>query len=623
MHIIKFTLPLIIFTFQLHAMQIDSLCQAPDINTKTTIIQTTNVTSNLIGKGGFGAVFNYQGNALKIVRVDTTNNHKMNAIFEEIQISKDFSDFDNNHEHFPNFVKCFFFGLDVSPLVAQLLQPQNAASPIEAKNAQGLTNFVYIGILMERLEKSLTWFMALYGSYMDLGERARMGVNLGDHLRYINDTMKKSHCDIKPDNFMLNQVVMKKRFENGSIGAYSLFFNDFQLYTSKVIDFGGVVDREKPCSTYTLGFVPFDDMFENGSINSANRPSLTNDMFALATVFVFLITKDRPMQLINVNQSVHLLIKKIVSLENNWYTDQLENNKENFSKQMKEQGRAAVRAVAINSIAEQVIQEMPDELELLKITWQIISQQQELDDKQLVLDIFTNSQNFLALLEAIYTTYFGQIMKDRLYLAKLEILRLYESYGLTALNYKDFLADAKVYVEQEQKFVALIQKVYNFFSKDRPDWNTLITEFQLIDQTVSKLHVKIGKAFKNLKDENKPKSLNFDTYKNFIHNVENHEISVNLEALDDHMRILAKNQKNKTDLIKTNVIDINLMDMVLEQTQDTLKKLNEKNQLYNQGGFHRFESFHVTHRKLDQLLIPNKSKLQKSHSQPFTQKFII
>jgi serine/threonine protein kinase len=598
----------------MHTSTLQTLCTKPDETLLQEILFTTQSKSNLIGKGGFGAVFNHNGLALKIVRVDSTNNRKINAMLEEISVSKKLSNLDTEKVHFPTFENCFYFGHKVSDYVSEMLQPANGPAAHEIKNDIGLTNFIYIGILMERLEKNLTWFMFNYGIQMDLAERSRMAIDLANHLKFMNDDLNLSHCDIKPDNFMLNQLVMKSHYPNGVVSAYSLFFNDFKMFKSKVIDFGGVVPYDKPCTTYTLGFVPFNDMFNNASFNTDQTASKSNDMFAFATIFMYMLTNSRPFELLNINMSLHRLIKQIVSLENEWYTQEISKDKQKFIRNIQQYGKVGVRRLAIKEIAPKVVEMVPEEVSLLKITWQIISSQESLEDNEFVIQVFTETDNFLGLLEALYATYIGTVTSDREYMAKLEIVRLFESYGMDIDNYNEYLADVDLYVSQETKFMNILGRIYTFFSQNQPNWTELISEFSEIEVAMTNLIKKIQKAAKKVKTPNRAKGIHFDVFSTFMSKALKEELNLPQEVFGScEMRILTKienvPQSNKSGPI---VISKELQNIVMDQTREAVNKLKEKNKGVIET--RRFKSYNVPRVNMEQLLAHAKTEVRKRNT---------
>jgi serine/threonine protein kinase len=528
-----------------------------------------------MGKGGFGAVYPYEDKAIKILRVDKSNMKLLDMILDEIIISKKLTEADTSHEHVAAFFSCHMLGDFISEAVDALFKPPTMSQSFYDKKLQE-KSFIYVGIVMEKLQKNLFWFLNNYSSQMDLLERSRLAMNLADHLNFLNNTVKKSHCDVKPDNFMLNQEFYQPNAGEGVVSAMTLLMNDMQIYRSKMIDFGGIVHHTlDKCKTYTPGFVPFDDILKNGANIHPDINSSKNDVFAFGTILAYIITKDRPLDLMKMNISIHHLLKNINDVENKVYINRAFSEPKQLRQEMKDFGWQGVRNVTILKIAPDIIQQFGDLLQPLKDTWKIISNQEELEDNKFIEQIYSSTDYFISLLETLYQSYFISIKEDRKLMAKFEMMRLLASYGFDIGNYDDYVKDVMEYVSFEEKFVELVMTTFSFVKDNRPEWNVVIEGFSEIEAKMTKLFDKIDKAKR--KDKSKKfRGVDSEVYKTFMDKVADGSIVLLEELNETHsLRILngINNETSHQNGDSNSEVAKNLMlQRVASQTQKNMVK---------------------------------------------------
>ena len=572
----------------------------------------------MIGKGGFGAVYAYEEMAMKIIRLDLTNLQVLSRFYDEVLISKQLSEEDSDHAHFPQFAGCFLLGQSVSPSLDQILAPPAKGAPAQkqdeaagkgsklAESARAdqehqkpgkdtiseKANYIFVGILMEKLEKNLFWFLSQYSSEMDLLERARMALNLAEHLAFMNDSLHKNHCDVKPDNFMLNRLTRKPKPGDAVVSAYTLFFNDFMNYKSKLIDFGGTVRQGAKCVVNTVGFVPFDDLLMNGSIITPLEGSDKNDVFAFGSILAYALTRDRPLDLMKMNISFHLLVKGIISIENEVYKRELAADGKGFREKVAKFGWQAIRNVTIPGITGPIAGQMGDFLTPLRDTWQILSDQTGLTNDDFIKQIFSAPDNLLAILETIYQSYFATVKEDRTLLAKFEMLRLFASYKVTPGEHADFVADVDSYVEQEQRFVDLVQQTFTFSKSNRAEWAFLIEQFKEIEEALVAVHLKVKNAAKAISGKKNP-PIDFETYSQFMAKVKEESMVLPDELTGGHGRILAQSSTESRvgagSFEQTDgriVVDVH--EKVLSATRNQMMRAIENNAELNGHGVEYF-----------------------------------
>ena len=419
---------------------------------------------------------------------------------------------------------------------------------------------------------------------MDLIERARLALNLADHLSFMNDEVQKSHCDIKPDNYMLTQLFTRPKNGDHVVSALSMLLNDMQSYKSKLIDFGGVVDRNTKCTTYTSGFVPFDDILKNGSVIHPSVDSSKNDIFAYGTILVYVLTKDRPLDLLKMNIAIHNLLKNLNTVENQIYIERTKSNPKELQNQLKDFGWQGIRNVSIIDILPKLVETFGDLLTPFKQTWEIISNQEDIEDEEFIKQIYSSDDKFIDLLDSLYQTYFLTIRTDRNQMAKFEMMRLMTSSGLTLENYDDYVSDVMQYVQYEEHYLDILITIFSFKKSNRPDWDTVISQFTGIEVEISKLFEKINKKAKQLAKK-RFRGPNPSVYKDFMIQVNNGSIELLEELKDTQYRILTSSttqksnglleSQNKIIQIIQNDSTVNNSDIIHKTYKDTQLDLNQ------------------------------------------------
>ena len=599
---------MIIFHISLSA-EINKVCQKPSAEMQAKLARITKDKSLILGKGGFGIVYQYDDLAIKIVRLNTAKLDMISNFLEEIISSKNLAVSDTTHQHVPKFDECYMLGTFVSQELEENFSPKTQADEKPTPKFGLPESFIYIAIVMEKLDKNLFWFLTNYSDGMDLVDRARMASTLSEHLQFINN-QGLNHCDVKPDNFMLNRVFSRPKLNESLISSDSYFFNDFKTYASKIIDFGGVTSSDSNCKTYTTGFVPLDDVIHNGLSLYPKVSSSKNDVFAVASVLAHSISKDSSMDLLKMNMLIHSTLKAVMALENEYILSLIQKDAISFKANLKLLKTETVRANAIKVLLPEMALKLGDLLEPFKDTWAVLTGQTDLKNDDFIMQVFPDTENLLALLETIYTSYFITVKENRRETAKFEMMRYFTSSGLNFENYPSYIQDVNAYVHNEEKFVDTIKEMFTFSKEDRPDWDSLIKIFRSIEKDTNDLFLKINSQAKSVVQNFR--GLNYKEYNSFMGKVRDQNIQLPDELQDHEMRILTKNNLH-IPLDANPKVNLNTAEKmagvhVVHITQDKILKAIQNNIQTRKSGNEFMKKRMLTEFDLQQFLQSNIQK---------------
>lgn len=543
----------------------------------TEIHSLIKIEDNLLGQGGFGAVFLYKGKALKIVRVDKSNKKKLNGFVEETSYSKSLAEADTDNEHVPGFDGCFIIGTEVSPDMHAIFEkkaPEPAKDPENDSKLVGMSmssiekmaqneskqppsaTFIYIAILMERLGKELADIVRDREPLLDLRDRVSMGQSLGFHLQFMNDQMKLTHCDIKMQNYMLTLLTQKDRQPTFPISLMSLMGPLAEAYSSKVIDFGAVVPYNRPCSVYTVGFVPLDNVLQNGSSLLAKVGSAKNDTFALGTILGHLMSKGTKVDVLGMNIIFHTMINSMFSLENDAYLKEIELNGDQLKNFIDEHGSGAVRQIYIQTLSAKMVEILGKFKPLFIAKWLEMTEQDSLSEPDFMFQVFSAPMNLVVLLQQVYNDQLILVRSERAYNGKLEAIRLMTSLGLTTANFPDFSVSINEYARIDAELMALVVNMLSFDKDVRPAWSVVMDSLGQFKAEADALYQKIVEAATELAPQKKlvPK---VEFYKEFLANVQSGKIKIGGKPGGRRRRVLAQVQNDQMQDIERQADVIN------------------------------------------------------------------
>jgi hypothetical protein len=552
------------------------------------------VEENLLGRGGFGAVYKFQGEALKIVRIDVNQTRKLNAFVEETIFSKEVSDADSENEHVPNFTDCFIIGTEVSSAISNIFdgKQKETVTPDEEidkpdaklagmslsdiknlanKNSSQSVTYTYIAILMEKLGKELYQIVENNFQFMDLFDRSSLFQSLAFHLQFINEQLNLNHCDVKMQNFLLTLLDNSSEHPRYPSTIMSLMGEHAQVYKSKVIDFGGVVTKGKWCTTYTIGFVPFDSILSNGSSLLKKVNSDKNDVFALGTIIAHLMSRGTKVDVLAINMVFHMMVNSMFALENDTYLKDIEQNGDQLNGYIQQLGSSNVRSVYIQPLSNKLVQLFGKFKPIFIAKWLQLSGSESISEEDFMFQVFSNLSNFQILIQSIYEDQLILFRSERLRNAQLEIIRLIVSLGLNSSNFPEFNSSIAKYVELDKKFSELVISTLSFDRNARPEWDNLQGSIAEIKVEIDELYQKIHQTAQE-KAPGKKLVPNYQLFASFMENIKSGKIKLAQKSTSHKLRILTKSSSdeetsNKLEEIKK---QSNLINEVLADKENQL-----------------------------------------------------
>ena len=484
---------IILFISSTSANELEKVC--PEIEQQ--MLQKVNLVidnpSNLLGKGGFGAVFEFEGKALKIVKIEKQNESTIKKFVSETLYSKKLSELDKSNTHFPQFISCFTLNSSVSRKLdsyylnagksesVNTVEPQNKQSsghkrnnsnPIMTRsnsiNSRVSSNVIYVGILMEKLGIELNQLLSEEAKFMDLSERINLMQSLANHLIFLNTELRTNHCDIKPQNFLITEL------DSPNDSYYNIVLHRFfgtktKRYFSKLIDFGGTVASNDSCSTITLGYMPIDNLNLNASPLLPGVSSSKNDLFALGSIMGHTMT-DKYYDIIKTNLIFQSIIFQISQVEAEKVKEEMQRDSSYVTKLKAEgvmEGRKKLILKYNSDFLNIFKQYKPQFIKL----YENISRKSNVKDNDFLAEVVADPEMLTKVMELFFSFQIKPFKTQKQKLAHLEIMRLLYSFGLTKENYNLYDESVQEYLGLNSDFIDFIVKMMAFDDNLKPDWN--------------------------------------------------------------------------------------------------------------------------------------------------------
>ena len=246
----------------------------------------------LIAKGAFGAVFNYQQRsfsshdntihrAVKLIKVGSnlkiSNNVKdqMN-LYREIVINYKLFGKKNGKYFFPTIFGCNVLTNPIKESLSTLPAELLKTNPIYRQINHQSSNKEFIIIKIEKLSYSYGDYLMTQRHANKLGDltmnRIKMARNLLTGLKIINE--ETIYCDVKSENLMI-QLLDSKSANN----PFVIRTIHGEKILIKYIDFGSTVPKNKKCTSGSPGFIPPE-------IRLKDRNHSKFDVFSLGIVLI-------------------------------------------------------------------------------------------------------------------------------------------------------------------------------------------------------------------------------------------------------------------------------------------------------------------------------------------------
>ena len=451
---------------------------------------------NILGRGGFGIVFKNNNKAIKVVKVDLRKQSELKNLAKEVEVSKNLSDTQGLNLHVPNFDFCMeldfkdfggvlmsYFNVDEdSENQAHIHSSQKENShEIEINSEQ----IGFMAISMEKMDHDLDWFNNTHSGQMILLERIRMFRSLGEHLQFISETREKNHCDIKPANFMLKKDATVPVNYIDTVGAMTIFPSDFVNSTSRVIDFGGVVDKTAQCKVYTAGFVPLDDVLYQGDSLAKEKSSSKNDVYALGMTNVLASDVEVASSIRGFSVFFFLRIKAIQKMINTVYNSQITEQQELFSAMIKMNLQDQIREMTIQTIAPQIITILDFLFELFKMAHVELGYGTEETDEQLIIKWFSQSHILIGIIGYIFEARLEILDSQSQVRANYEALQLFNSFSIKKNMMPDYKEQVLAYVGLEKEYVGILRSTLSLDKQVRPEFHILIPQLKDLEMRTS------------------------------------------------------------------------------------------------------------------------------------------
>lgn len=451
---------------------------------------------NILGRGGFGIVFKNNDKAIKVVKVDLNRSSELKNLAKEVEVSKSLSDAQGVNLHVPNFDFCM--ELDFKDFGGVLMSYFNVDedsdnqahihSSQEKDNQEIELNSERIGFMaisMEKMDHDLEWFNKTHSGQMILLERIRMFRSLGEHLQYISEQRDKNHCDIKPANFMLRMSSIVPLDYLDTVGAMTIFPHNFVSSTSRVIDFGGVVDKTAQCKVYTAGFVPLDDVLYQGDGLAKEKSSSKNDVYALGMTNVLASDVEVASSIRGYSVFFFLKIKAIQKMINSVYNSQITDQQELFSAMIKMNLQDQIREMTIQVIAPQIITILDFLFELFKVAHGELGYGVEENDEKLIVKWFSQSHVLIGIIGYIFESRLESLDSQSQVRANYEALQLFNSYSIKKNMMPDYKEQVMAYVGLEKEYVGILRKTLSLDKQVRPEFHILIPQLKDLEMRTS------------------------------------------------------------------------------------------------------------------------------------------
>lgn len=523
---------------------LDSLCPPIVISELEDMKSIILNPENIIGKGGFGIVFKNDERAIKVVKLEITNNNEVKNFVKEVEISKNLHQNQQDSHHVPNFDFCL--ELDYENFGETLLKYFEKDSEKEVKNKAQIhssrtdkaqevpevkTTFGFFAISMERLSHDVDWFNNQYSNQMILLERIRMTRSLAEHLKFVTQDSGYNHCDVKPENFMIKNLTSEPHEYEDSLAVLSMFPQNFLNYSSRVIDFGGIVPHDSQCRIYTPGYVPIDDvLYQGDGLTNAKPSSNKNDVFALGITSMLALDLASAKSIHGFSIFFFLKIKAIQKLINTVYSKQIEVQKEVFSQLVQLGMQGQIREMTINAIAPQIIQQLDFLFDILKTVHFEINPDQikaPPTDSELIVKWFSDSTLLIENISAIFQNRIELLEQEAKKRALIEAVQIFNSYNISKSAMPDHKEQSQVYVGLQSQYMSILKSCLSFDKIVRPDFESLIESLRNLEhqvemfmQNVRDKQTPINRHRKNNQTFKDPSLVNFNKFLTLMHESE-------------------------------------------------------------------------------------------------------
>lgn len=453
--------------------------------------------SKKLGSGGFGVVIEFDQKALKILRLSKKSNAQINDFVYESNFNKILSQKDTEHVHFPEYFECFVFRPDdAKNLISLFEEPAKPASINLEKNAadnkstakkggkrsssdpiltkenslkeEVALDHYYVGVLMQKAGEELKWVESKERGSTDLLDRVDLLKSMAFHMKFLNDTLQFTHCDIKLQNFLMAMV---PRNDNGSLFPTHfkrLFKEASAKYISKLIDFGAMVQKNNECKTISLGYMPPDNMALNTSRFFEKVNSDKNDIYAVGTLVGHFLT-DSENGILKIGQVINKIMLDISIKEIEiWNKDQIVVNS-SLSYEERLQMRKTVFIKYKEEITPLLVNFKPN---IMRIYNQLSSK--SIGENELVTEVISDPEMLTKVFAEIHKSFLQSFKKQRENSIKEEILKLLYSLDLSVDNFKEYATIVQDYMSVYDMLYELAARMMSFEKNLRPDWDWVI-----------------------------------------------------------------------------------------------------------------------------------------------------
>lgn len=526
-------------------------------------------SSKVLGKGGFGLIFEYDDKALKVLKMNIKKKHKVKSLEAEIQISKDLFEMQEQFHHVPGYYGCYEFTSAHLPEIDTVFKSYGMERETETVSEEpDEPQFIYIGILMERLETGLDKYIKNDSFSMTIIEKIQLAKNLAFHLNFLNETAHKTHCDIKSENIMINHHKNKILYmQDKYLGSYLNYPEKRVMYTSRIIDFGGVVDKSKSCSVYTMSYTPIDDLIDNGNILSSNVNSSKNDIFAWGTILSQLFDPRNEKAITLANLSLYQSVKEVIEFQNEIHKEQFSSMKNELVDIIRNLGVNGIKEITFGAIQEQLGELLGNWKDLLVNRYKKMYEDGDsLETSEILKNLFIDSEKLMEILNSIYSDQFEYIKRSYLTKAKYEGYIQIMSYLLTQDNFEKFNQYVEMYQSINSDFIDLIKKTFNFKKEERPSWNSLNHQLGSLESRYNKMNKELQEI--SNAQYNKKMSPEFTVLEKYMNTLKNsyaqkiNKLRVlakgtndqDLNQKDHQLNDKNTNSENEIDLMRENIL---------------------------------------------------------------------